>query len=125
MTRTGWRLADQVSQFLDPGEREAVRGDLAECGASGWHTFRQVLGLIARRQAGLWADWRPWLAVIAIVLPIGLMLSHATRWWADGNAVYHSVPVTEETRQTFVEPWRTMSLDDLSQVASCLVLRRR
>ena len=91
MTRTGWRLGDQVSQFMDPGEREAVRGDLAECGASGWHTFRQVLGLIARRQAGLWADWRPWLAVIAIVLPIGLMLSHATRWWADANAVYISL----------------------------------
>ena len=87
MIQTGWWLADVASQLLEPHERDAVRGDLAECGAGGWRASREVLGLVARRQAACWMDWRPWLAVIAIVLPIGLMLSHASRWWAD-DAVY-------------------------------------
>jgi len=87
MTRIGWTLADLATQLLEPHERDAVCGDLAECGASGWRTLREVLGLVARRQAALWADWRPWIAVIAIVVPIGLMLSHATRWWADAYAI--------------------------------------
>lgn len=90
MIRTGWWLADVASQFLEPHERDAVRGDLAECGASGWRVLCEVLGLLARRQAACWMDWRPWLAVIAIVLPIGLMLSHASRWWAD-DAVFTTV----------------------------------
>jgi hypothetical protein len=87
MTRIGWVLADLATQLLEPHERDAVRGDLAECGAGGWRAFFEVLGLVLRRQAALWADWRPWLAVIAIVVPIGLMLSHATRWWADAYAI--------------------------------------
>jgi hypothetical protein len=87
MTRTGWLLTELASQLLDRSEREAVRGDLAECGAGGWHALRQVLGLVARRQAACWADWRPWMAVFAIVVPIGLMLSHAARWWADSYAI--------------------------------------
>ena len=91
MTRIGWTLADLATQLLEPHERDAVCGDLAECGASGWRTLREVLGLVARRQAALWADWRPWIAVIAIVVPIGMMLSHGTRWWADSNAVYISL----------------------------------
>jgi len=91
MIQTGWWLADVASQLLEPHERDAVRGDLAECGAGGWRALREVLGLVARRQAALWADWRPWIAVIAIVVPIGLMLSHGTRWWADSNAVYISL----------------------------------
>jgi hypothetical protein len=87
MTRIGWVLADLATQLLEPHERDAVRGDLAECGAGGWRAFFELLGLVLRRQAALWADWRPWLAVIAIVVPIGLMLSHATRWWADAYAI--------------------------------------
>jgi hypothetical protein len=87
MTHIGWTLADLATQLLEPRERDAVRGDLAECGASGWCAFRQVLGLVLRRQAALWNEWQPWFAVIAIVLPIGLILSHATRWWADANAL--------------------------------------
>ena len=87
MTHIGWWLADQALQLLDPHERDAVRGDLWECGAGGWRALREVIGLVARRQAAYWMEWQPWLAVVAIVLPIGLMLSHASRWWAD-DAVY-------------------------------------
>ena len=87
MTPVAWALADLATQLLEPHERDVVRGDLAECGVSGWRACHEVLGLVARRQAAQWADWRPWIAVIAIVVPIGLMLSHATRWWADAYAI--------------------------------------
>jgi hypothetical protein len=64
-----------------------VRGDLAECGAGGWRALREVSGLVARRQAALLDGLAAVDRVIAIVLPIGLMLSHASRWWADAYAV--------------------------------------
>ena len=87
MRRIGCVLADLAATLLEPQERDVVRGDFAECGVGGWRAFHEVLGLVARRQAALWADWRPWIAVIAIVVPIGIMLSHATRWWADAYAI--------------------------------------
>jgi hypothetical protein len=87
MTRIGWRLTDLAAQLLEPHEREAVRGDLSECGVVGWRAFGEVLGLVLRRQAALWADWRPWLALIGVVLPLGILLSHASRSWADSTAM--------------------------------------
>ena len=87
MRRFGSVLADLAATLLEPQERDVVRGDLAECGVNGWRAFHEVLGLVARRQAALWSDWRPWIAVIAIVVPIGLMLSYASRWWADAYAI--------------------------------------
>jgi hypothetical protein len=87
MRRFGSVLADLAATLLEPQERDVVRGDLAECGVNGWRAFQEVLGLVARRQAALWSDWRPWIAVIAIVVPIGLMLSYASRWWADAYAI--------------------------------------
>ncbi len=86
MTRIGWTLADLAARLLEPHEREAVRGDLAECGASEWRTFREVLGLVVRRQAALWKAWRPWFALVGVVLPLGILLSHASRWWAVSSA---------------------------------------
>jgi hypothetical protein len=83
MTRIAWTLADLATQLLEPHERDVVRGDLAEYGATGWRALREVLGLVIRRQSMLWTEWQPWFALIAIVLPIGVMLSHAARWWAD------------------------------------------
>lgn len=87
VNQAGWWLAELVSQLLDPSERDAVCGDLAECGANGWHAFGQVLGLIARRQAASWTEWRPWLALVGVVLPLGILLSHASRSWADRSAL--------------------------------------
>ncbi len=87
LRRIGSVLADLAATLLEPHERDVVRGDLAECGVNGWRACLEVLGLVARRQAALWSDWRPWIAVIAIVVPIGLMLSYATRWWADAYAI--------------------------------------
>ena len=87
MIRTSWWLADVVSQLLDPAERHTVRGDLAECGANGWRTLREVLGLVVLRQAASWTEWRPWLATVGVVLPLGILLSHTSRSWADGAAL--------------------------------------
>lgn len=86
MTRIGCTLADLAARLLEPHEREAVRGDLAECGAGAWRTLREVLGLVVRRQAALWSEWRPWFALVCVVLPVGVLLSHASRWWSDSSA---------------------------------------
>jgi hypothetical protein len=48
--------------MLDSDERLAVRGDLEESGETGLQAVWDVLGLVVRRQAALWKDWRPWLA---------------------------------------------------------------
>ena len=74
MTGTGWRLAGFVSRLLEHDECEAVRGDLMEAGESGWTALRDVLGLVIRRQALLWKDWRPWLAAFGLALPCTLFL---------------------------------------------------
>jgi hypothetical protein len=86
--RLSWWVTDVVSRMLAPDEREAVRGDLVEAGARGTEALGEVVGLVVRRQAALWMDWRPWLALGAIVIPLGIVLSHVSRWWADGDAIY-------------------------------------
>lgn len=88
MSRLCWWLVDVVSRALEAGERDAVRGDLAECGEAGGAALRDVLGLVLRRQAALWKDWRPWLALAGLVVPLGMLLSIVSRGTAGGSAVY-------------------------------------
>lgn len=83
-----WRAAETVCQLLRDDLRVAVRGDLEELGASGATALRQSLGTLVRSQTAVWATWHPWLALLGVVLPIGLLLSHVSRWLADFNAVY-------------------------------------
>ncbi len=80
MNRIGWWLADQLSQSLEPSERDAVRGDQAELGATGTQAAREVIGLVVRHQLQLelWKDWRPWLALLGIVIPFGFSLAAET-----------------------------------------------
>lgn len=78
MNRIGWWLVDLLSRALEPGERDAVRGDFAESGESAASALRGVLGLIVRRQAELWKDWRPWVALIGGVAVAALPLSKLT-----------------------------------------------
>jgi hypothetical protein len=87
VTRIGWRLVDAASYLLDAPERDVVRGDLAECGADPGRALYEILGLVVRRQAAAWLDWRPWFAVMTIVIPIGFVLSHASRYWGARTAV--------------------------------------
>jgi hypothetical protein len=80
MTRICWLLVDIVSRMLEPGERDAVRGDFAESGHTGGQALRDVLGLVVRRQAALWEDWRPWLALVGLVVPLCASLIFVSVW---------------------------------------------
>jgi len=82
------RLVDFVSRGLDSAERDAVLGDLAESGESGARELAGVLGLVVRRQAELWKDWRPWVLLMLLILPLGLLLSVASQITARGSATY-------------------------------------
>ena len=68
MTAFGWWLVELVSHLLEPGERDAVLGDFEESGQSAARALLDVIGLVARRQASLWMNWRPWVALVAPLL---------------------------------------------------------
>jgi hypothetical protein len=88
MSHTCWRLVELVSRMLESDEREAVRGDLAESGDAAGPALRQVLGLVVRRQMSLWWDWRPWLALVALVAPLGLLLGLNSVWMGRSYDLY-------------------------------------
>ncbi len=75
MTRICWWLVDILSRMLEPDERDAVRGDFAESGATSSQALLDVLGLVVRRQTALWKDWRPRLAPVALIAPMSVFLS--------------------------------------------------
>jgi hypothetical protein len=75
MTRMCWWLVDILSRLLDSNEREVVCGDLAESGKGVGAAMRDVLDLVLHRQIELWAEWRPWLALLGIACLAGVALS--------------------------------------------------
>ncbi len=82
-----WWLVDIVSRVLEPDERNAVRGDFAESGETSGQALRGLLGLILRRQTALWRNWRPWLALVGAVAPLGILLSLVSRRMAQSSAI--------------------------------------
>jgi hypothetical protein len=88
MTRIYWWLADALSRTLAPDERDAVCGDLAETGKSGGQGLRDVLSLVVRLQLALWSEWRPWVALVGLVVPLGMLLSLVSLRTADSSAIY-------------------------------------
>ena len=88
ISRLMWWLVDSSAQMLESGERDAVRGDLAESGETGSHALRHVVGLVIRRQLSMWTDCRPWLTLLVFVVPLGLLLSIVSRRMAATSAVY-------------------------------------
>jgi hypothetical protein len=75
MTRPGWWLLSFLALALEPDERDAVLGDVAESGKSGYVAIPDLLGLIVRRQAGLWMIWHPWVALVGVSALAGVPLS--------------------------------------------------
>ena len=88
MTGVVWWLVERASALLDAEERDAVRGDLAELNVAAGRALREVVGLLVRRQLRLWTDWRPWLALAGLVIPLGMLLSLISRQWANTNSIY-------------------------------------
>ena len=73
-----WWLVDRLSRTLDPDERNVVQGDFAESGVTGGQALRELLGLVARRQAAVWLGWRPWLALLGIAVPMAVLLRQSS-----------------------------------------------
>lgn len=78
MNRIEQSLLDMAARLLAREDREAVLGDLTEAGASAGQGVLEILGLVVRRQAALWHDWRPWLAAFGLALPGTLWLQGAS-----------------------------------------------
>jgi hypothetical protein len=88
MNRIGWWLVEIASRALEAQERDAVRGDLAESGETAGQALGGVLGLVLRRQAALWKDWRPWAVLTALIVPLAMLLSVMSRITAAQSATY-------------------------------------
>src|SRR6266571_3511222 len=90
-------LAEMATMFLAPKDRDAVLGDLAETGASGWSALRSVLGLVVRQQMELWRAWQPWVASSVafagslLLLGVSFGLSVDSRHLLRGERGYGSV----------------------------------
>ncbi|HEY6490291.1 MAG: hypothetical protein WCC26_09780 [Terracidiphilus sp.] len=90
-------LTEMATIFLAPNDREAVLGDLAETGASGWSALRSVLGLVLRQQMELWCAWQPWIASSVafagslLLLSVSFGLSVDSRHLLRGERGYGSV----------------------------------
>ncbi len=99
-TGTSSQLVDLVSRLLPPDEREVVQGDLVESGESAWQSLLAVVGLVIRREAVLWRNWRPWLAAFGLAVPSSFLLmgfslsvSHAYQQLI-GGPILHATGVT-------------------------------
>ena len=66
-------FSDRISRLLDPGEREAVLGDLEEMGVGPWQALTEIGGLVLRREAGHLSNWRPWVAALGVSVPTSFM----------------------------------------------------
>jgi hypothetical protein len=110
---TGW-LVDRVSRLLDPDERDAVRGDFAELGITRAQAVVEVLGLVVRRQAALWTEWGPWLALVGVVIPFGVVLGQLSWSWADGSAIYGFLYINNWTWAYLESPGARRDLLDIS-----------
>ncbi len=78
MSAIVWPLVELTSRLLDHEEREVVIGDLLETNENAWRGLLDVFGLVFRRQAALWRDFRPWLAGFALALPSSYLLMTAS-----------------------------------------------
>jgi hypothetical protein len=108
--RPGWRwLIDQLCRMLEPDECDAIMGDLAELGVTDKQAVRDIVGFFVARQVDSWKDWRPWLALIGLVVPIGVLLSqislalsetlsmHLWVYWHFGEHFGTGLTVIQET----------------------------
>ena len=108
-----WRMIEWVAQCLERDEREAVLGDLAEGKQVGLRGLRDVLGLVARRQAARW-QWRTGL--------VGAVLSFGGSLLLMGISVSLSLSGVELLRSGVVPQGVTSPTHVLSELVSQSVL---
>lgn len=87
-TSAAWWMVDLLTELLDADERQIVRGDIAESRVIGRQAVRDVFGLVIRRQLDVWAQWRPWVTLIALILPLAMVLSIVSGRTAGMSSVY-------------------------------------
>ena len=112
-------LARRLALTLEPGERSVVLGDLIESRASAARAVRDVASLVSRRQLALWMKPAPWIALLALALPVGALLSHVSRMWSDGSVVYLKAYVEGFTWTYMANPGSRL---DMAQLATWFVL---
>jgi hypothetical protein len=83
-----WSLVALAARALHPDERNYVRGDLEESCATASESLRAILGLVMRRLAIACSDWRNWLRLAALIVPLSVALSIISRRTADWSAIY-------------------------------------
>jgi len=74
----------------------------------------EVLGLVVRRQAASWTQWGPWLALVGVVMPLGVLLGQLSWSWADGSAIYAFLYVNNWTWAYLESPGARRDLFDIS-----------
>src|SRR5215813_8330582 len=87
-----------LSRFLEPNEREAVLGDLAESQQSAANAMRDLLGLVIRRQAMFWARL---LVRVTMAVVIGMTIC---RCFADKTYDYLARPLTNALHAAGLPP---------------------
>jgi hypothetical protein len=88
MSQRGRPILLWLSALLQPAERDAVLGDLAECGERSDRAIAGVLGLVVRRNTAVLLDLRLWVAMGLLILPVSFLLAVIVRSTAGQGAVY-------------------------------------
>ncbi len=87
MNRLLWWAVELAARPLEPDERTAVLGDLAESEGSGGRALVEVLGLVLRRQLVAWRRWQPWAALLGVACLAGYYLSQLVFHFDAGSSL--------------------------------------
>ena len=118
-----WWCVDFVSRTLAPEEREAIRGDITESGATAGRALHDVLGMIIRRQAASLRRLGTWVIFLCLVLPLSAALLSMLSRIATLTAVYSWLYVNNWTPGYLAAGFRQDLLHNLAFFAlSCFKL---
>lgn len=117
MSGFSWWLAERLSLLLDPAERDAVRGDLAESGEGGIAALGGMAGLVARR------TWWPVCALL-LATAMGWRLVRELDWLIRLSATYLWMYLANWRAADIgnLGFWREMAMESLRLMLPCLLL---